>query len=169
MLLRFDSPPGIGKLKQLPAVTWTDSDSWFPSSPSPASAPLSSIQQETYHFSPSSIFFAQNCRTRNNNRGQGWTQNHIPQTDMRKTALWNSPNGTEAWYTLLVRGINGRKRGVTRRPSCTYCLIAYTKAPPVQPPCICRSSDPAVQLYDVTGYSGGSSFFRIKWKLCGDL
>ena len=101
-------------------------------------------------------FFCAELQDKKHNRGQGWTQT-IYYSRYEEETLWNSPNGTETWYTLLVRGINWRRGGYTQ-------TLLYISTP-VQPSCNRSSSGPAVQLYEVTGYSGGSSFYGLcKWK-----
>ena len=109
--LTFRQSPGIGKLNSYPLwlelILTADSGRLclqqvlrcHPSSKKPS-------------FSPSSIFFAQNCRTRNTTEDKDGLKPYT--TRYEEETLWNSPNGTEAWYTLLVRGINGRRGGYTQ-------------------------------------------------------
>ena len=60
-------------------------------------------------FSPSSIFCAE-LQDKKHNRGQGWTQT-IYCNRYEEDTLWNSPNGTDTWYTLHVRGMDWRRGG----------------------------------------------------------
>ena len=103
--------PGIGKLNSYPL--------WLELTLTADSRRLCLQQVLRCHssskkpsFSPSSIFCAE-LQDKKHNRGQGWTQT-IYHNRYEEETLWNSPNGTEAWYTLLVRGINGRRGGYTQ-------------------------------------------------------
>jgi len=106
--------PGIGKLNSYPL--------WLELTLTADSRRLRLQQVLRCHssskkpsFSPS-FFLAQNCRTRNTTEDKDGLKPYTTLYHNRyeEETLWNSPNGTETWYTLLVRGINGRRGGYTQ-------------------------------------------------------
>ena len=102
--------PGIGKLYSYPL--WLEL-AWqlipVVSVSSKCSVVIHPVRNHHFHH----FFFCAELQDKKHNRGQGWTQT-IYHNRYEEETLWNSPNGTEAWYTLLVRGINGRRGGYTQ-------------------------------------------------------
>ena len=81
-------------------------------------------------FSPSSIFCV-GMQDKKHNRGQGWTQT-IYYNKYEEDTLGMPPMELTRDIPYLL-GAWTDEEGVTRRPSCTYCLIAYTKHPCTAP------------------------------------
>ena len=111
----------------LPAVTWTDFDSWFPSSQSPASAPLSFhpvINDHLHHH----VFFALYCRTWNITEDkEGLKTRDIWQQDMRKILFEFPPMELECDIPYSI-GASLTKRGSWIPPVHTV-LYSVPQAP----------------------------------------